>query len=251
VTFSIITVCFNAANTIKETLSSVIQQDHPSSEREYIVIDGGSHDGSQAIVQQYQGVTAFISEPDQGLYDALNKGIRLAKNEIIGFLHADDLYAHSQVLSKVATIFQDPKVDACYADLIYFAQEAPDKIVRYWRSGPFVPGLFGKGWNPPHPTFFVRRRVYEAHGGFDTRFPLGNDIELMMRFLEKKRIHTVYLPEVLVKMRLGGISNRSMKNILIQNKAILHAARQLEIDISPLRFWVGKISSRLLQFVIR
>lgn len=248
VKISIITVCFNSAKTIQETLISVASQTYPHVE--YILIDGGSSDGTLALLEAYRAhIDVLISEPDKGIYDAMNKGIQLATGDVIGLLNADDLYANEEVLTHVATAFMDEKLDACYADLIYFATEAPEKVVRYWRSNPFVPGLFAKGWCPAHPTFFVRKRVYEQYGLFDISFKGGNDVELMMRLLEKHRIRTCYLPTVMVKMRLGGVSNNSLKGIIAQNRQILLAAKKWGVAMSPWSFVFHKVLSRLTQWL--
>jgi len=243
---SLITVSFNSVKTIKETLLSVSQQDY--SHVEYIVIDGGSTDGTIDVIEAFKHhIHTFVSEPDEGLYDAMNKGIRYATGDVVGFLHSDDIFSHSNVISQIMATFQNSENDACYGDLIYFSQ-SPDKVVRYWRSSDFVPGLFKKGWNPPHPTFYVRKNIYEKYGVFDTTYSMGNDIELMMRFLEKNRIKSVYLPHILVKMRLGGISNRQVKGIIEQNKNILRAARNLGVPIFPLTFFGYKLLNRIAQF---
>jgi glycosyltransferase involved in cell wall biosynthesis len=247
---SLITVCFNSAKTIEETILSVIAQTHQPIQ--YIVIDGGSTDGTLHILEKYrEHIDILISEPDNGIYDAMNKGILLAQGEVVGLLNADDLYANNQVIASVVKVFADPVLDACFSDLIYFQENVPEKIVRYWRSCSFQPGKFAKGWAPAHPTFFVRQKIYAQYGVFDTRFKMGNDVELMMRFLEKYRINSYYLPQILVKMRLGGVSNRGAKNILLQNRAILEAAKMLGIKISPWQFWAGKIRDRLLQFFVK
>ncbi len=247
---SIITVCYNSAKTIEQTIQSVLSQQYAAIE--YIIIDGASKDDTVAIIQKYQDkIAVFISEPDKGIYDAMNKGIALASGEIIGFLNADDLYADERVITSVVNAMHSPTLDACYGDLIYFQDKSPEKILRYWESTPFRAGLFSKGWCPPHPTFFVRRAVYERCGVFNTTYKMGNDVELMMRFLEKEKIKTCYIPQVLVKMRAGGVSNSGFKNILIQNKSILQAARALELPFSTFGFVLGKILNRFTQFIFK
>ncbi len=246
---TIITVCYNSVKTIEQTIQSVLKQNYPHVE--YIIIDGASKDGTQKIISQYADkISLFKSEPDNGIYDAMNKGLKLASGDIIGLLNADDIYAHGKVLSMVNAAFEQ-NVDACYGDLIYFQDANPNSIVRYWKSNDFKPGLFAKGWCPPHPTFFVRRTVYEQHGLFDTSYRMGNDVELMMRFLEKAKIKTTYIPQVLVHMRAGGVSNRSFKNIVIQNKSILQAAKAMGLPFSTLSFVSGKVKDRLLQFIFK
>lgn len=247
---SIITVCYNSLKTIEETICSVLEQDYPHIE--YIIIDGGSTDGTQEIIARYRDrISIYVSERDDGIYDAMNKGIQRATGEIVGLLNGDDLYADKAVLSKVAAVFKSEAVQACYGDLIYFSDRDPNQVVRYWKSGEFKAGLFSRGWNPPHPTFFVRREVYSRWGAFDTSYSMGNDVELMMRFLEKYHLKAVYIPSLLVKMRLGGVSNRALKNILLQNKNILQAAKKLNIKISIWGFLWGKMINRLSQFIIR
>lgn len=200
---SIITVAFNAAPTIADALISVATQTHP--EIEHIVVDGASKDGTQAVVARNSSrVTKFVSEPDHGIYDAMNKGIGLATGEVVGFINADDFYADDTVLTRVAAAFSDPAVDACFADLLYVDQHDSRRIVRYWKSCAYRPGMFERGWVPPHPTFFARRSVYEKLGGFNLDFPLAADMELMLRFLAVHKIRSVYLPETLIKMRMGG-----------------------------------------------
>lgn len=248
--FSIITVSFNSARTIADTLRSVSAQTY--SDIEHIVIDGGSKDDTFALVTTHgKRVVQVVSEPDRGIYDAMNKGLTLAQGEVIGFINSDDFYASSDVLVKVAKVFADPSVDACYGDLCYVKQDQPDQVVRYWRSSAFRPGLFRTGWCPPHPTFFVRRSVYERLGGFDLSYRMANDIELMARFIEVHRVKTQYLPELLVKMRMGGASNRNWSAVLLQNREIWRAMKKHQMEPALLPFIVGKLLSRGRQFLTR
>ena len=156
----------------------------------------------------------------------MNKGIRASSGDVIGFLNSDDVYASSSVIKRVAEEFKDSSVMACYGDLCYVDKQEVSKIVRYWKSSQFVPGLFLDGWSPPHPTFFVRRSVYVQYGGFDLKYRIAADVALMMRFLEQYSIPVVYIPEILVHMRMGGKTNNSLKNIFQQNKEILNALQQ-------------------------
>jgi len=246
-TVSIITVCYNSEKTIEQTLQSVTSQNYPHIE--YIIIDGGSSDNTLNIIEKYRDkIHLVISEKDDGIYHAMNKGIKQAKGDVIGLLNADDLYSDQEVISRIANAFYNPAIDACYGDLIYFSDHAPNKIVRYWQSRDFTPGLFSRGWSPAHPTFFVRKSIYEKHGVFDTSYSMGNDVELMMRLLEKDRIQCAYIPQVLVKMRLGGVSNSKIANIIEQNRNILQAAKKLELNISPLKFIFYKLLDRFQQF---
>lgn len=246
---SIITVCFNSASTIGQTISSVSSQTHP--DIEHIVIDGLSTDGTMSIVQSSPSIAKFVSEADAGIYDAMNKGIQLCTGDVVGILNADDFYEDEQVLSKVAEIFQDPLIDACYGDLLYVDQNDTSQIVRYWKSAPYKSGKFKMGWMPAHPTFFVRRGVYDSFGGFDLSYKLAADFELLFRLIEKHQIKTKYLPQILVKMRMGGATNKSLKNIITQNKEILNALNKHYGSNQFFKFVAGKLVSRLTQFLAR
>jgi glycosyltransferase involved in cell wall biosynthesis len=219
---SVITVCFNSAATLEHTIQSVLSQSHP--DIEYIVIDGGSVDETTAIIRSYShGISKFVSEPDEGIYHALNKGVSIATGEVIGFLHSDDFYSNPEVLASVANAFQQTHADGVYGDLQYVGKEDTNKILRNWISGSYSEGLFLKGWMPPHPTFFVKRSCYERFGLFDTSFLSAADYELMLRFIHKHRIKLAYVPEVLVKMRVGGKSNVTILNRWKANREDLRA----------------------------
>jgi glycosyltransferase len=185
-----------------------------------VIIDGGSTDGTLEILQECRSVLSkVISEPDRGIYDAMNKGLLLAASgDIIGFLNADDFYASSDVISKVLNIFEDQNVDSCYGDLIYVDPADTDRVVRYWKAGPYNYRRFYWGWMPPHPTFFVRKRVFDKYGYFDLSLGSAADYELMLRFLLRHKVSTSYIPEVLVKMRVGGVSNALLRNRLLANR---------------------------------
>ena len=246
---SIITVVLNAATTVEDTLRSVASQTYP--EIEHIVVDGGSTDGTLEIIQRHRDrIATLISEPDRGIYDAMNKGIAVATGDIIGTLNADDIYADEQVLEKIARVFTDPAIGACHADLVYVARADLDKIIRYWKSCPYTDGLFEKGWLPAHPTFFVRRALYRRYGGFDLKFRFQADFELTMRLLAVHKVRSVYLPEVIVKMRMGGVSNRSVWNVIKGNLEAYRACRLHGLRVTPL-FVVRKVVSRLPQFFNR
>lgn len=247
---SVVTVCFNSAATIADTLRSVREQSYP--DIEHVVVDGGSSDRTAEIVATEGGrVAKFVSEPDRGIYDAMNKGIGLATGDVVGFINADDFYASEDVLAKVAEMFRHSGVDACYGDLCYVKEFDTQSIVRYWRSSEFRPGLFASSWCPPHPTFFVRRKVYERFGHFDLSYRIAADVELMMRFLEIHHVRARYLPEVLVKMRMGGTTNKSLKNIAKQNGEILRALRKHGLATNPLGFFAKKLISRGRQFITK
>ena len=214
---SIVTVTYNAAATLPSCLLSVAQQ---GVDVEHLVIDGGSTDGTLAILEQARadGSIRYISEPDEGIYDAMNKGLRMASGDIVGILNADDFYASPDVLAEVSEVFADKSLDSCYGDLVYVDRDNTAKVKRYWRAGAFDRQAFYHGWMPPHPTFFVRRSVYERHGVFSLRLGSAADYELMLRLLLRQGISTQYIPKLLVKMRVGGESNASIKNRLRANR---------------------------------
>lgn len=207
---SVITTVYNAKETIVDCLDSVAEQTY--CHREHIVIDGGSSDGTLTLLQQrYEQLTDLVSEPDDGIYDGLNKGIALATGEVIGFLHSDDVFTSKHVLKKVASIFEaDDSVSAVYGDLLYVQRSMPDRVIRTWQSSSFVPHLLKQGWMPPHPTLYVRREWYELIGGFDTRYRIAADYFSILELFAQPNFKTVYLPEVMIKMRLGGLSNHSL-----------------------------------------
>lgn len=246
---SIITVSLNSVATIEETILSVDRQTHV--EREHIVIDGMSRDGTLSVVERHrEKIAVCISESDAGIYDAMNKGIARASGEVIGFLNADDVYANDQVLERVAAAFGEKGVQAVYADLVYVDSRDPAKVVRYWRSADFRPGLFARGWMPAHPTFYVRRDVFERLGGFKPEYRLQGDFELTMRFLEVHGIRAKYVPEIWIRMRTGGVSNRSWRNVLRGNVEAYRAARANGLMVTPF-FVLRKIFSRIPQFFAR
>jgi len=244
---TIITVCFNSEKTITSTLNSVLNQNF--NEIEHIIIDGWSTDKTISITKKYSHIKKIISEPDNGIYDAMNKGIKIATGDIIGFLNSDDFFANNNVLSRVASTFiNNPNLQGCYADLIYTDKKDVSKSIRYWKSNNFVPGLFSKGWCPPHTTFFVKRSIYEKFGNFNLKYSIASDVELMMRFLEVHKIHVCYIPEVWIKMRIGGTTNKNLKNILKQNIEVLNALKSHNLVTNILVFFIYKIISRSLQF---
>jgi glycosyltransferase involved in cell wall biosynthesis len=246
---SIVTVCYNSAKTIADTLQSVRAQTYGNIE--HIVIDGQSKDNTlEVVAASGRHVSMVVSEADKGIYDAMNKGIALAIGEIIGFINADDFYPSAEVLAKVAKVFENPCIDACYGDLCYVAQNDTSATVRYWKSSEFVPSTFETGWCPPHPTFFVRRAIYQRFGGFDLDYKIAADVELMMRFLEVHKIRTHYLPAVLVHMRMGGETNKSLRNIVKQNREILRALRLHNMRASAWRLMGHKLISRGWQFFV-
>jgi len=220
---SVITVCYNSAATIVDTVESVLAQTHP--ELEYLIIDGGSTDGTLDLLAPFRDrMAALVSEPDRGMYDAMNKGIARATGDVVAILNSDDVYAGAEVLARVADCFESSGADVVYGDLHYVTADL-SAVVRDWRSGSYRPGQFKRGWHPPHPSFFVRRGVYAALGGFKSDLRIAADYEFMLRVLQAQGRTAAYLPEVLVKMRTGGASNRSVANIAKANYECYRAWR--------------------------
>jgi glycosyltransferase involved in cell wall biosynthesis len=247
---SIITVVRNNINSIKDTINSVLSQSYKNIE--YIIIDGASNDGTTQVLHAYANrIDKIISEADDGIYDAMNKGIKLASGDVIGFLHSDDVYADTSVIGRVASEFyEDPTLDACYADLIY-TDKYLIKNIRYWKSNNFIYGSFSRGWSPPHPTFFVHKRVYDKFGKFDLKYKIASDIELMIRFLQVKKINVKYIPQLWIKMRIGGISNRSLRNRIMLNNEILDALESHKLSSNYFVFFSYKIIDRFRQILQR
>lgn len=213
---SIITATYNSSATIKDTLRSVASQSYPNIE--HLIIDGLSQDDTLAICEEYSHIATLSSEKDRGIYDAMNRGIALATGEVIGILNSDDLYEDEKVIGEVAKLFEDSKVQAVYGDLIFVDEQDLSKVTRVWKSGVQSKRKWLNGWMPPHPTFFVRKELYEKFGVFNLELKSAADYELMLRFIYKEGIQVAYLPKVLVRMREGGQSTASLKNRLKANK---------------------------------
>lgn len=212
---SIITIAYNSAETIEDTIKSVASQHYP--DIEYIIVDGGSTDQTLSIVERYKSdIAKVISEPDKGIYDAMNKGVAHATGELIGILNSDDIYADEQVISDIVEQIGDK--DAIYADLVYVKRNAIDEITRYWKSGEYKNGDFLKGWMPPHPTFFLRKDCYDKFGTYNLKLKSAADYECMLRMIHKHQVSLAYLPRVITKMRVGGQSNVTVNNRLKANK---------------------------------
>ena len=208
---------------VARALDSILSQRH-GHELELIVIDAGSNHGTLEVLEAYRDrISTLVSEPDKGIYDGMNKGIARATGDIIGILNADDRYFDNSVIASVAEAFHDDGVDACYGDMVY--TDSSDKVVRYWKTGPGSWLKWYFGWMPPHPTFFVKRNVYERFGVFDLRYSIASDYELMLRLLLKYRVNAAYIERVLVKMTPGGTSNSSLKSIVKANLEVARAWR--------------------------
>lgn len=246
VRISVVTACWNCEATIDDCLRSVATQTW--ADREHVVIDGASRDGTLARLQAHAGqLGVLVSEPDRGIYDALNKGIQRASGDVVGFLHADDLYAGPEVLARVAAAFADPSVGAVYGDLQYVRRDDVGHVVRHWRSGPFSRRRMAWGWMPPHPTLYVRRDWYGRIGGFDSRYRIAADYFSVLQLFSQAGLNPVYLPQVLVKMRMGGTSNRSLANIWRKSREDLDALRRSGVGGVGALAW--KNLSKLGQFV--
>lgn len=215
---SIVTAVFNRVDTIGQAIKSV--QSQIGADVEHVIKDGGSTDGTVAEVESRIAGTdsVFISAPDSGIYDALNQGVETSSGDIIGLMHSDDFFADTHVLAKVAKQFEDPKVQGVYGDLDYVSALDTSKIVRRWRSGPFDRKKLSRGWMPPHPTLYLRRDVFETWGAYDTSYRISADYDAILRWLWDGQIRLSYIPEVMVKMRVGGESNRSLGRILQKSR---------------------------------
>lgn len=246
---TIITVSYNAVNTIESTINSVLSQDY--NDIEYIIVDGSSSDGTKEIIQRYNDkITKWISEKDNGIYDAMNKGILLATGDVIGILNADDLYSSNDIISKIVNQFTKSNADALYGDLKYVLKNDISKTIRFWKSGEYTDGKFLKGWMPPHPTFFVKKSIYNQFGLYRTDMPSAADYELMLRFIHVKKIKLTYLSELITIMREGGVSNKSLMNRWKANRDDLRAW-QLN-NVKPNVFTlILKPLSKLIQFVFK
>ncbi|MGO9121798.1 MAG: glycosyltransferase [Desulfomonilaceae bacterium] len=215
-TISIITASLNSAATIRDCVQSIRKQTYPV---EHIIVDGLSTDETLAAAEKYSRPDAvIISERDQNLYEAINKGIATSKGDVIGTLNSDDFYPHNRIISIVHRVFKNPDIDACYGDLVYVDRKDTSRIVRYWRSSPYSDKLINRGWMPPHPTFFVRRSVYEKHGPYRLDMGTAADYEFLLRILAVNRIRALYLPTLIAVMRSGGLSSSSLQARLRANK---------------------------------
>lgn len=248
ITISVVTATWNCANTLSDCLASVAKQTYTN--YEHVIVDGASTDGTIAVINKHiDQISMFKSEPDKGIYDALNKGIQLATGNVVGFLHADDLYASDDVLEKIAQAFEDPTVCAVYGDLEYVSQQDTSKVIRRWQSKPFNQRNLGWGWMPAHPTLYVRREWYAKIGGFDISYRIAADYLSILKLFTQPAFKTHYLPEVLVTMRLGGASNKSIKSIIKKSKEDWLALRSCHFSVpNALRAIAWKNLSKLSQF---
>lgn len=247
-TITIITATFNSGKTLRTNLESVLSQTY--TDFEHIVVDGASCDDTMEIVKSYEprynGRLRYISEPDKGIYDAMNKGLALATGNVIGVLNSDDCYASDTILERISEGIKD--FDAVFADLDYVSPSDINRVVRKWKGSPYAPGLFFKGWHPAHPTFYARRECFDKFGKFDITLNVSADFELMLRFIEKGKIRTHYIPVTFVKMRMGGESNGTLSKIIEGNRNIMKAFRKNGFNVSsfyPVRRIVPKVVSMI------
>jgi len=241
---SLVTVVYNAQHSIGQCIESVISQNYLN--LEYIIVDGGSTDNTLNIIEQYrQHIHILVSEPDLGIYDAMNKGIRLATGQIVGMLNADDQFADNEVLKSVAAAFKQYDADVVYGDMDIINQE--QRIIRKWRSRPCNNNSFNLGFMPPHPTFYCKRELFEKFGFYSLNYGSAADFELMLRFLHLNKIRSFYLKKVMVKMLTGGVSSKSFKNRINAWRYDLKAMRKNGVTV-PLLSLILKPARKIIQF---
>lgn len=244
---TVITVAFNASLTIADTLESVAAQSHPNIE--HIVVDGASTDGTFDIIKRHgHRVSRMFSEPDSGIYEAMNKGLRLATGDIIGFLNADDVYANTGVLARVAATMGDGRLDALFGDAEFVRSDNPGKPTRRYRSHRFRPSRIAWGWMPAHPATYLHRRVFEHFGAFRPDYRIAGDFELIARIFHANILKYQYQPELMVRMRTGGISTGGLRNTLLLNREVLRACRENGIYTNPLMI-ISKYPFKFLEFL--
>ena len=248
---SIITVVYNNKETIQDAINSVLSQRYNN--LEYIIVDGASTDGTvevikEAVKRYSERSVKFVSEKDDGIYDAMNKGIRLSTGNIIGILNSDDFYINNGVISNVVNEFITKNVDSAFADLVCVRADDSDKIVRYYSSAGFHPKKIAYGWMPAHPTFFVKKAIYEQYGLYKRDYQIAADYELIARFLVKNKVSYSYIPKVFVKMRTGGASTRNLKSNWILNKEILRACAENGIKTNIVKV-LSKYPTKILQLI--
>ncbi len=244
-TISIITATYNAEKTLESAIQSISNQDY--FDIEYIIVDGGSTDKTLQIIEKYKDrIQHFISEPDKGIYDAINKGISLASGNIIGLLHADDIFYDNKVLTNIAQEFKHGCYNAVYGDLQYVNAQNTDKVIRYWKSCTYKTSLLKSGWMPPHPTLFVQKEVFEKIGKYSLKYKIAADYDFVLRLFSTSTYTFKYLPQVITKMRVGGASNKSIKNIIQKSKEDISALKQNKIGGVSTLIW--KNVSKIPQF---
>lgn len=246
---SVITVCLNSAKTIRDTIESVVTQDY--ADIEYLVIDGGSTDGTLEIVRSYgTRIARVVSEPDRGMYESMNKGLKLASGDVVGFLHSDDVLATPTTISRIVRAMEQHDAECVFGDIDMVAAGDVGHVVRRWRSGPHRAGSLPRGWYPPHVTLYVRRSVLQEVGPFDEHYRIAADMDHMVRLFEVRGVRSVHLPEVLVRMRVGGASNKSLRNIWRANIETWQSLRRHGFRVGP--WFIGaKLLRKVLQLSLR
>lgn len=246
-TVSLITVCYNSGAYLGDCLRSIQTQTYPHIE--HIIIDGKSSDNTLEVIQAHEaGIAHWVSEPDEGIYDAMNKGLARATGEIVGILNADDFYPHKHVIEQVVREFERSQADTLFGDLVYVAADQLDKVTRFFPGKGFRPSHMRRGLMPPHPTFFVKRTLYQAHGNFDTSYQICADFDLMVRLFCLHEVSYSYLPKVLVHMRSGGTSTQGLKSTRIINREMLKACRKHGLSTNLLRIY-SKYFTKIFQLV--
>jgi len=249
VKISIITAVYNRADTIERAIRSVRSQSYP--DIEHIVIDGGSTDGTLERLRSSLGNDAIlVSEPDRGMYDAINKGLKLATGDVIGLLHSDDFFPGNDVLSEIATCFVDGNADAVYGDAAFFASQSPGRIVRRYSSARFTPARLAWGWMPAHTTLFLRREVYRRFGGFKLDYRIAADFDFVCRIFHDGQLRAHYIPKVLVNMQTGGLSTSGWRSTLTLNREVIRACRENQIQTNWLKL-LSKYPLKALEFLTR
>jgi glycosyltransferase involved in cell wall biosynthesis len=247
--FSIITSSLNSANTISKTVASVFRQTYP--DIEHIIIDGASTDDTlEKIRSGPNRIVKVISEQDRGIYDAINKGILNSDGDIIGLLHSDDEFGSDTIIAEIGSRFVQNSSDIVYGDLVYMSSKDPGRIIRYWKSRPFERSLINKGWMPPHPTMFIKRDAYLKYGLYDLRYRISSDYDLILRLMKIKELKFDYLPVVITKMRLGGVSNNKLENILLKSSEDYRIIRENSVPL-PFAVLARKNLGKLNQFFIK
>jgi glycosyltransferase involved in cell wall biosynthesis len=244
---TIITATYNSSESLASSMNSVLSQDYK--DIEYLIIDGNSKDNTLSIISDYQSRNEnikLLSEPDKGIYDALNKGLINATGDIIGFVHSDDMLASTTIISDLVTLLENQKINGVYGDLQYVSKNNNSKIIRHWKSSVFSKTLLSKGWMPAHPTLFLKKEVYQKHGNFNLDYKIAADYDFMLRILKDTTLKFEYLPKVICQMSLGGASNRNLKSILLKSKEDYKAIKVN--NVGGLYTLIKKNTSKIKQF---
>jgi len=242
---SVITVSYNSAATIGDTLCSVASQEYPHIE--HVVVDGGSTEDTMKIVAQFPHVARAVSEPDRGIYDAMNKGVAMATGDVIGFLNADDVYADDSVVQRIAACMAEAPLDAIFADVAFFKGDDKQQLLRRYRSDRFTPERIGWGWMPAHPSLYVLRRLFTDVGPFRTDFRIAGDFEWVARAFQDGRLRYRYVPDIFVLMRMGGASTAGWRSTLRLNREVMRACRANDVRTNWLKL-LSKYPAKLMEF---